>query len=274
MPGTVVVVGSINADLVVTLDRLPAPGETVIGGRFARHGGGKGANQAVAAARAGAHVRFVGAVGDDDFGAAAIAELEHAGVDVGAVACTTEPTGVALIAVDREGRNQIAVASGANATVDGSRIGTLNAGDVCLLGFEVPDAAVVAGARAAHSAGARIVLNPAPARPIPDELRGLGAILTPNADEADALGGARQIAAVAGGPVIVTRGADGAVLVQADTETEIPAPRVDVVDTTGAGDVFNGVLAAGLAAGLDLEAAARRAVEAATASVRVAGARG
>src|SRR5689334_13059561 len=111
--GTVVVVGSINADLVVTLDRLPAPGETVIGGRFAGDGGGKGANQAVAAARAGARVRFVGAVGDDDFGRAALEELEREGVDVTAVATSSEPTGVALIAVDREGRNQIAVASGA-----------------------------------------------------------------------------------------------------------------------------------------------------------------
>src|SRR3954468_7389546 len=133
--GTVVVVGSINADLVVTLDRLPAPGETVIGGRFARHGGGKGANQAVAASRAGARVRFVGAVGDDDFGAAALAELEAEGVDVSAVArLRDEPTGVALIAVDRDGRNQIAVASGANARVDGARSGTLEADDVCLLG--------------------------------------------------------------------------------------------------------------------------------------------
>src|SRR4051812_44180129 len=145
MPGSVVVVGSINADLVVTVDRLPAAGETVIGGGlapprrgtgaqpaaaaapgFARRGGGKGANQAVAAARAGARVRFVGAVGDDDFGAAALEELEREGVDVGGVArLDGEPTGVALIAVDREGRNQIAVASGANARVDGARVGRL-----------------------------------------------------------------------------------------------------------------------------------------------------
>src|SRR3954451_11421543 len=129
MPGTVVVVGSINADLVVTLDRLPAPGETVIGGRFARHGGGKGANQAVAAARAGARVRFVGAVGDDDFGAGALEELEREGVDVGGVArLDGEPTGVALIAVDREGRNQIAVASGANGRVDGAGLRAAEAG--------------------------------------------------------------------------------------------------------------------------------------------------
>jgi ribokinase len=272
MPGTVVVVGSINADLVVTLDRLPAPGETVIGGRFARHGGGKGANQAVAAARAGARVRLVGAVGDDDFGAAALQELRSEGIDVRAVRRTTEPTGVALIAVDREGRNQIAVASGANAKVDGAGIGSLDADDICLLGFEVPDEAVVAGARAAAAAGARIVLNPAPARPIPGGVLALAPVLTPNAQEADALGGAAELAA--SGPVIVTKGADGAVLRDGDTETAIPAEAVDVVDTTGAGDVFNGVLAAGLAAGLDLEAAARRAVEAATASVRVAGARG
>jgi ribokinase len=279
MPGSVVVVGSINVDLVVTLDRLPAAGETVIGGRFARHGGGKGANQAVAAARAGATVRFVGAVGEDQFGADAVDELAREGIDVGAVARLADAaTGVALIAVDRDGRNQIAVASGANGRV-GPRmvepgVGELRSGDVCLLGFEVPDAAVVAGARAAAAAGARIVLNPAPAHALPDELRGLGVIATPNADEADVLGGAEAIAAHTGGPVIVTHGAQGAVLHDRGAQIRLPAPSVDVVDTTGAGDAFNGVLAAGLAAGLDLRAAAERAVEAASASVRAAGARG
>jgi ribokinase len=274
MPGSVVVVGSINVDLVVTLDRLPAPGETVIGGRFARHGGGKGANQAVAAARAGARVRFVGAVGDDDFGAEAVAELAREGVDVAGIArLEGEATGVALIAVDREGRNQIAVASGANARVDAAAA-RIETGDVCLLGFEVPDDAVVAAARAATEAGARIVLNPAPARPLAAELRGLATIATPNADEAQTLGGAPAIAAHTGGPVIVTHGAQGAVVHDGGEEIRLPAPQVDVVDTTGAGDAFNGVLAAGLAAGLGLRAAAERAVEAASASVRVAGARG
>src|SRR4051812_31826458 len=278
MHGTVLVVGSVNVDLVVTLDRLPAAGETVIGGRFARHGGGKGANQAVAAARAGATVRFVGAVGDDDFGAAALAELEAEGIDVGAVArLDDEPTGVALIAVDREGRNQIAVASGANARVDAAMAraaGDLRRGDVCLLGFEVPDEAVGAAARAAADAGAQIVLNPAPARELPEGIAGLGVVLTPNADEADALGGAHALAARTGAPVVVTRGADGALLVDGTDEKTLAAPAVEVVDTTGAGDAFNGVLAAGLAAGLDLEDAARRAVDAASASVRRAGARG
>src|SRR3954471_14350018 len=158
MRGTVLVVGSVNVDLVVTLERLPAPGETVIGGRFARGGGGKGANQAVAAVRAGARVRFVGAVGDDDFGADALAELENEGIDVGAVArLEDEPTGVALIAVDREGRNQIAVASGANAQVDAALVDAplprrgLAADDVVLLCFEIPDEPLLAAAGAASA---------------------------------------------------------------------------------------------------------------------------
>jgi ribokinase len=278
MPGTVVVVGSINVDLVVTLERLPAPGETVIGGEFARHGGGKGANQAVAAARAGARVRFVGAVGADEFGDAALAELRDAGVDVSGVArLTGEATGVALIAVDREGRNQIAVASGANARVEAESVaaaGALRAGDVCLLGFEVPNAALVAAARTAASAGARIVLNPAPARAIPEALLGLGVVLTPNEQEAEALGGAEALAARASAPVVVTLGARGARLLDGDSATALPAPAVEVVDTTGAGDAFNGVLAAGLAAGLALAEAARRAVDAASTSVQAPGARG
>jgi len=288
MPGTVLVIGSINADLVVTLDRLPEPGETVTGGRFARHGGGKGANQAVAAARAGARVRFAGAVGDDDLGAAAIEQLAVEGVDVGAVArLEGEATGVALIAVDRAGRNQIAVASGANARVGAALVAraleaaALGPGDVVLLGFEVPDAAVVAGARAAGAAGARAILNPAPARDVPDGALGHGLLLTPNGLEAAALTGetepaaaARALARRANAPVVVTVGADGALLADGDGVVEIAAPEVEVVDTTGAGDAFNGVLAAGLAAGAGIEEAARRAVEAASASVRRAGARG
>src|SRR4051812_49789030 len=190
MPGSVVVVGSINVDLVVTLDRLPAPGETVIGGRFARHGGGKGANQAVAAARAGADVRFVGAVGADDFGAEAVAELAREGIDVSAIArLEDEATGVALIAVDGAGRNQIAVASGANARVDAAMVAqadVLRRGDVCLLGFEVPDEAIVAAAGAAAEAGAAVVLNPAPPPPPPPRAPGPRLLATPHPHEARA----------------------------------------------------------------------------------------
>jgi ribokinase len=206
--GSVLVVGSVNADLVVVVERLPQPGETVTGGRFARHGGGKGANQAVAAARAGATVRFVGAVGDDDLGEAALRELADEGVDVTAVArLAGEPTGVALIAVDAEGRNQITVASGANARVDAELVGAALSADAaagvaaCLLGFEIPDEAVVAAARAATAAGARVVLNPAPARELVPELAALGVILTPNALEAAALSGARDpVGRSRGGP--------------------------------------------------------------------------
>jgi ribokinase len=286
MSGTVLVVGSINVDLVVTLARLPEPGETVTGGEFARHGGGKGANQAVAAARAGARVRFVGAVGDDDLGAAAVDALADEGVETGAIArLDGTATGVALITVDAEGRNQIAVASGANARVGAAMVEAaladepLGPGDVVLLGFEVPDEAVVAGARAAAAAGARAILNPAPARDLPDGARE-GLLLTPNGLEAATLSGetepaaaARALARRTGAPVLVTLGADGALLVDHGC-VEIAAPEVEVVDTTGAGDALNGTLAAGLAGGRDLEAAARAAVEAASASVQRPGARG
>jgi ribokinase len=284
--GNVLVVGSINVDLVVTLERLPRPGETVTGGRFARHGGGKGANQAVAAARAGATVRFVGAVGDDEFGAAAVAELESEGVNVDGVACLLDETGVALIVVDAQGRNQIAVASGANALVDTAIVDAalqaapLHAGDACLLGFEIPDEAVVAAAQAAAQAGARVVLNPAPARELPAGLPA-GVVLTPNMLEAEALTGeadperaARALHGRSGAPVLVTLGAGGAVLLDGDRVTRMEVPPVEVVDTTGAGDVLCGVVGARLATGDDLAGAARQAIEAASASVGTPGARG
>jgi ribokinase len=282
---TVVVVGSINADLVVSVKALPRAGETVTGGTFARHGGGKSANQAVAAARAGASVAIVGAVGADDLGDEALRELAAEGIDVAAVAQLDEvATGVAAIVVDERGENQIAVASGANARLDGTMVAEAVAtllspgtAGVVLLAHEVPEAAVVAGIRAARAAGWRAVLNPAPARALPDELDGV--ILTPNADEArtladeqDVEAAARALAARTGAPVLVTLGADGALLLSGEIE-RLPAPAVDVVDTTGAGDAVNGALAAELAAGRTLREAARFAMVAAALSTRVAGAR-
>jgi ribokinase len=286
--GRVVVVGSVNADLVVSVPTLPGPGETVTGGTFARHGGGKGANQAVAAARLGAAVTFVGAVGDDDLGAAALRELSAEGVDVAAVArLDGVPTGVALIAVDRAGENAIAVASGANAELDGERVAAALHGrldgrpGVVLLGHEVPDAAVLAGVAAARAAGWTPILNPAPARALPDALLAHAPLLTPNATEACALSAADDPEAAAlelarrtGAPVLVTLGASGALLVRDGRRERIPAPRVDVVDTTGAGDALNGALAAELAAGADLREAASTAVAAASLSTRRPGARG
>ena len=289
MSGAVVVVGSVNADLVVTVRQLPRAGETVSGGTFARHGGGKGANQAVAAARAGARVAFVGAVGADDLGDEALRELEAEGIDVSAVRRLDDvPTGVAVIVVDERGENQIAVASGANAALTGKAVtaalAPLLTGDgVVLLGHEVPPEAVAAGAAAARAAGWQVILNPAPARELIDGLDGV--FLTPNADEARRLvesGGssatddveavALALAARTGAPVLVTLGADGALLAD-DGVQRFAAPPVRVVDTTGAGDAVNGALAARLAAGDPLHEAVRFALAAASLSTRSPGAR-
>src|SRR4051794_11536245 len=231
----VVVVGSVNMDITVHADRLPARGETVAGGTALRGSGGKGANAAVAAARAGAEVRLVAAVGDDEAGTVALEALWAEGVDVGAVA--TLPgvaTGTALIVVDAAGDNQIAVASGANHALAPEyvtaalRRGAMARpgeaapvcdlppalGDACvLIGFEVLDEVVVAAAAAAAHAGARLVVNPAPARPLPAGLLAAGPILTPNEHEATALTGeqdperaARALSAATGAPVVVTLG--------------------------------------------------------------------
>jgi ribokinase len=276
----VAVVGSINVDLVAAVAVLPAPGETVLGRRIERHGGGKGANAAVAAARLGARVRLIGAVGDDDVGAGALAELRAAGVDVAAVAVLAgEPTGMALIVVDRQGENQIAVGAGANAALGADHVRTAlgRAAPGCVLvSAEVPDAAIAAAVAAARDLGVPCVLNPAPARP---ELldAGAGAILTPNAGEARRLAGtddveqaARTLRERTGAPVVVTLGERGALL----DGTRHPAPTTRVVDTTGAGDAFNGALAARLAVGDALPAALPQAIAAASRSVSEPGARG
>ena len=272
----VVVVGSVNADLVVAVPALPGPGETVAGGRFARWGGGKGANQAVAAARLGAAVAFVGAVGTDAFGDEALRELAGEGVDVDAVARVDAATGVALIVVDRAGENQIAVASGANAELSGELVRAASFDDaIVLLGHEVPDEAVVAGAQA----GGRVILNPAPAREIDERVLAARPILTPNASEAAQLTGEREPEAAAralntrsGAQVLITLGADGALLLDGDAE-RFPAPRVVAVDTTGAGDTVNGALAAELAAGRELRDDVRFALAAAALSTTAEGAR-
>jgi ribokinase len=227
---------------------------------------------------------MLGAVGDDDLGAQAVEELAAEGVDVGAVSRVAGvASGVALIVVDRDGENQIAVASGANAELSGQHVGgalgSLLAGEpgVVLLSHEVGDDALGAAAGAAADAGWTVVLNPAPARAIAAAVLEARPIVTPNAAEAAQLTGeaepraaARALAARTGAPVLVTLGARGALL----GDEEIPAPRVRAVDTTGAGDTVNGALAAELAAGRELADAARFAVAAAALSTRAAGARG
>jgi ribokinase len=285
--GRVIVIGSVNVDLVVRVAHLPAPGETVTGGTFARHFGGKGANQAVAAARLGAAVTLVGAVGDDAFGADSLADLAAEGIDVSRVSVLRGArTGVALIAVGERGENQIVVASGANSGLDGTAVHAalqaITGEAVLLANLEVPDAAVIAGARVAAERGWQIVVNPAPARELPADLLVCHPILVPNEGEArvlsgvaDAAAAARQLAAQTAAPVIVTLGADGALLQPPDGEAAcIAAPRVEVTDTTGAGDTFTGALAAELARGSALADAARFAAVAAALSVTGAGARG
>jgi ribokinase len=223
---------------------------------------------------------MVGAVGDDAFGEDALAELEAEGIDVSGVArLDGVPTGVALIAVDRAGENQIAVASGANAEVRGDV--SLTGSGVVLLNHEIPPEAVHAAARAAAAAGWRVMLNPAPARELDEEVLAARPVLTPNASEAAELTGerdpeaaARALAARTGAPVLVTLGADGALLLDGEELLRLPAGRARVVDTTGAGDTVNGALAAELAAGRPLADAARFALAAAALSTEGEGARG
>jgi ribokinase len=288
--GRVVVVASVNVDLVVTVDRLPLPGETVTGGRFARHHGGKGGNQAVAAARLGAATAFIGAVGGDTFGEEARAALEAEGIDLrGLVALNDEATGVALILVEAGGENCIAVSSGANAALTPelvrSRFEELSvvADDVVLVGHEIPTASAREALRLARAAGATTILNPAPAHGLDAGTLALADIVTPNRGELAVLAGDDGPAAgpiamtlldgASGRAILVSLGVDGALLVGPDGTTPIPVPSVEVVDTVGAGDTLNGALAAGLAAGLALPDAARRAVFAASLAVTREGAR-
>ncbi|MGX1744041.1 ribokinase [Bosea sp. NPDC055353] len=267
----IVVFGSINIDLVTPVERLPGPGETVLGPGYALHPGGKGANQALAARRAGADVVLVGAAGRDRFSDAALALLAADGVDLDHVAQVEEPTGAAFIATDREGANQIIVAAGANAVVrpDALRQLELAAEDILLLQREVPEAACLEAARAMKRAGGRVILNLAPAEaPSPALLEQLDMLIV-NEHEAVVLAQAlgwpdrdpdaiarrldqeRQIATIA------TLGAAGAVAWIDGIRHRLAAPQVAVVDTVAAGDSFTGAFAAALAAGKSMAAALR-----------------
>jgi ribokinase len=289
--GRVIVVGSINIDLVMRLPRLPIPGETVLGGALARHDGGKGANQAVAAARAGAPVHLIGAVGERD-GEDSIRALEAEGVDVTYVLRREGATGHAVVLVDDvSGENQIAVAAGANSLLSAGDVAesllalTLSPADVVVLSFELPVPPLRTAADLAARVGSSLVVNPAPAQAGHAGLLA-GAITTPNAHELAGLmadpevtGGldphaaALALARRTSAPVIVTMGADGALLADADATEHFPGRNVAAVDTTGAGDTLTGVLAAGLAMGYPLRVCVQRAVTAAGLAVTKAGAR-
>ena len=270
----IVVLGSANTDLVIRLEQMPRPGETVLGGRFFQAAGGKGANQAVAAARAGGDVAFVACLGDDAFGAAALAGYAADGIDTSAIARLPEQaTGVALILVDRHAENAIAVASGANAALTADYVrrhaALLQGAGAVVAQLETPLEAVEAAAALTAEAGGRFVLNPAPARPLPEALLAQVSVLTPNETEAEMLTGvdaaaadrprqaARLLRDRGVGAVVLTLGRRGAFVSGDGVETLIPAYAVEAIDTTAAGDVFNGALAVALAAGERLAEAAR-----------------
>lgn len=287
MRSEIVVVGSLNADLVTRLERFPAPGETVTALDFAVHPGGKGANQAFAAARLGGKVAMLGCVGRDLHGERLTESLRGAGVDVSLVVHDPEaPTGMALITLDASGENQIVVVPGANARLTPELVqaheGRIAGAAVVLLQLEVPLPVVETTARIARGGGAVVILDPAPAQPLPASLLRCVDFLTPNQSELQTLTGravvsqadqaARSLADGSPLRVVVKMGDVGALLVDASRQSFWPALRVKAVDATGAGDAFNAALAVALAEGRPLPDAGRLAVGAGALCVTRAGA--
>jgi len=294
----VTVLGSINQDLVVRSPRLPALGETVTGGTFHQLSGGKGANQAVAAARScEMPVTFIAAIGNDAFGREMLDALRTENLKLDHLLTLPEPTGVALILVDHEGRNLISVASGANAALEPEHITNLPesvfpSGGVLLTNLETPSETVLTGLQRAKAAGMTTILNPAPASKLIRNPRWLNLIdwLTPNETELallvdhpvdtllDAASAFETLRGFGVQNLVLTRGSEG-IVVFTDGVSEtganhrsIPAPKVEAIDTTAAGDAFNGILAVGLASGLPPEQACERAVRGASLSVTRMGA--
>ena len=272
----ITVVGSINLDLIATVERLPAPGETVRSGSYSTAPGGKGANQALAAARAGGKVRMIGAVGKDGFAADALVCLKDGKVQLAGVREAAAATGVALIFVDAKGENVIVVAPGANDTVLPGDLAKARfaKGEVVLLQHEIPLATIAAALAAAAESGAVSVLNTAPFRTEAAELLAKADYVVSNETEFDLytevlkLSGrdrpARMHAFVerTGRTIIVTLGADGVIAASPEGDLTVPALKITPVDTVGAGDTFCGYFGAGLDAGLPLEQALRRAAAA------------
>jgi ribokinase len=270
-PPRVAVVGSYNHGLTMAVESIPRPGETVLGWDFAEGVGGKGSNQAIAAARLGADATFVGRVGDDRFAGPAFDLWDDEEVTALVERDPEAHTGVGIVVVDEAGENAIAVAPGANGRLDADDVrahaDAIADADVLLCQLETEDAPVLAAAELAAEHDTTFVLNPAPAREIHDDLLGLADVVTPNEAEARGLAGADEsadpstLAATLGArgakTVLLTLGGDGALLVTDEGETTIEPASVDVVDTTGAGDAFNAGLAVALAEGRPLVEAAR-----------------
>ncbi len=285
----ILIVGSSNTDMVIKTHNFPAPGETILGGRFLMNAGGKGANQAVAAARLGGMVTFVGKIGDDIFGKQAVQQLEDEGINVDFVAVDPEnPSGVALITVDKKGENSIVVAPGSNGTLSSAdfdkAIAELDDSEFVLMQLEIPIPTVEHIARMAAKKQKKVVLNPAPAAVLTDELLQNLYIITPNETEAELLTGikvtdeqsALKAALVLNEKgvelVIITMGSAGAFLLSNGKSEIISAPKVEAVDTTAAGDTFNGALVVALSEGKTIQESIAFANKAAAISVTRIGA--
>ncbi len=289
MANRIVVVGSSNTDMIIQAPRIPQPGETILGGQFSMAAGGKGANQAVAAARAGGQVTFVARVGDDMFGEQAVKGFVADGIDVKHVIKDKQAaSGVALIFVAADGENSIGVASGANGQLSPQDVQAateaIGSADVVVMQLETPLETVKAAAEIAASRKVRVILNPAPAQPLPDDLLKCVSVLTPNETEAELLTGikvdseakaaeaAKALRDRGVGMVIVTLGAKGVYVSSPEFNGSVAGFTVKAVDTTAAGDVFNGALAVAMAEGRALTDAVRFANAAAAISVTRLGA--
>jgi ribokinase len=280
MAPRIVVAGSANMDVVGLAERLPLPGETVLGDDFMMNPGGKGANQAIAAARAGGDCTFLGAIGSDAFGVTINARLTASGVDMRHVRTSYGTSGVAVIMVDHAGENSILVSPGANNTftrLTAAERAAIAAGDVLLCQQEIPPETVLAAARAARAGGTRVVLNAAPARELAPELQEVVDLLVVNEVEAQAITGRAEPDMAALLKVVpravLTLGGEGALYADRNGRSErIPPYRVEVVDTTAAGDAFTGALAVAWGEGRDLVGAVRWACAAGAACVRRVGA--
>lgn len=284
----ILVIGSSNTDMTIKSDNLPLPGQTILGGRFVMGPGGKGANQAVAAKRLGGNVEFICKVGHDIFGKNAADGYKKEGIDISHILYSTEPSGVALILVDKTGENVISVASGANGDLSVEDIesiaNVIKEADYLILQLEIPTDAVIRAAKIAHEAGVYVILNPAPACKLPNELFQYISLITPNQTETELMTGVKLIneqsfiTAVENfnrmgvKDVIITLGSKGSLVCYDGKNEFVPAIKVDAVDATAAGDTFCGAVCVALSQGKNLKEAAVFATKAASLTVQKMGA--
>lgn len=285
----IVIIGSSNTDMVIKAERIPQPGETILGGKFFMNPGGKGANQAVTVSRLGGDVVFVTKTGNDLFGRQSVELYANEGIDTSYVfSDSKQPSGVAIIMVDSKGENCIAVASGANASLSIKDINkakkVIENASIILMQMEIPVETIDYVAQLANNSGIKVILNPAPAGPLSDELIRSLSIITPNKTEAEMLSGVKVtgwksarkaadiISAKGVGIVVITLGTLGALIKEGKTYYNVPAEVVTAVDTTAAGDVFNGALCVAIAEGKSVVDAVKFACKASSIAVTRMGA--